>query len=288
VAATLLAIWVITAMISIVSIPSVSRPLSQSAIVKALVNTLPPAPAVFAGVGHLLAPSGLPQVFAGLEPGPPAPLPTPSTPEVQAAVAAAGESTVKVEGLGCGGVKSGSGWVAAPDLVVTNAHVVAGIVAPYVIDREGRRHVSTRVVVFDPEVDIAVLRVTGLPATAKPLPLERSDAPRGTSGAVLGYPGGGNFSAVPSALLAEIDATGRDIYNQNVTTRSVYEVQADVRPGNSGGPFVTSAGQVVGVVFSASVYLTNVGFALTGKEVAPEIDRAGTQTAEVSTGACTS
>jgi S1-C subfamily serine protease len=105
---------------------------------------------------------------------------------------------------------------------------------------------------------------------------------------VLGYPGGGNFSAVPSALLAEIDATGRDIYNQNVTTRSVYEVQADVRPGNSGGPFVTSAGQVVGVVFSASVYLTNVGFALTGKEVAPEIDRAGTQTAEVSTGACTS
>src|SRR2546422_2419111 len=288
VAATLLAIWVITAMISIVSIPSISRPLSQSAIVKALVNTLPPAPAVFAGVGHLLAPSGLPQVFAGLEPGPPAPLPTPSTPAVEAAVAAAGESTVKIEGLGCGGIKTGSGWVAAPGLVVTNAHVVAGIAAPYVTDRENHRHLGTRVVVFDPEVDIAVLRVTNLPASARPLTLQRSDAPRGTGGAVLGYPGGGAFTPIPAALLTQIEATGRDIYNQNVTTRSVYEIQADVRPGNSGGPFVTTARQVVGVVFSASVYLQNVGFALTGHEVGPEIDRAQNAVAGVSTGACSS
>jgi S1-C subfamily serine protease len=288
VAATLLAIWVITAMISIVSIPSISRPLSQSAIVKALVNTLPPAPAVFAGVGHLLAPSGLPQVFAGLEPGPPAPLPTPSTPAVDAAVAAAGESTVKVEGLGCGGVKTGSGWEAAPGLVVTNAHVVAGIAAPYVRDRQDRVYRSTRVVVFDPEVDIAVLRVTGLPAVARPLPLVRSDEPRGTVGAVLGYPGGGPFTASPAVLLTQIEATGRDIYNQNVTTRSVYEIQADVRPGNSGGPFVTTAGQVLGVVFSASVYLQNVGFALTGREVGPEVDRAQNSVAAVGTGACSS
>ena len=73
-----------------------------------------------------------------------------------------------------------------------------------------------------------------------------------------------------------------------MTTRSVYEIQADVRPGNSGGPFVTTAGQVVGVVFSASVYLQNVGFALTGREIAPEIDRAQSSAAEVSTGACSS
>jgi S1-C subfamily serine protease len=288
VAATLLAIWVITAMISIVSIPSISRPLSQSAIVKALVNTLPPAPAVFAGVGHLLAPSGLPQVFAGLEPGPPAPLPTPSTPVVDEAVVAARDSTLKVAGLGCGGIKTGSGWVAAPGLVVTNAHVVAGIAAPFVQDRFDHTYRNTRVVVFDPETDIAVLRVTNLPAVARPLPLQRSDASRGTSGAVLGYPGGGTFKAIPAALLAQIQATGRDIYNQNVTTRSVYEIQADVRPGNSGGPFVTAAGQVVGVVFSASVYLPNVGFALSGHEVGPEIDRAQNSVAEVGTGACSS
>ena len=178
--------------------------------------------------------------------------------------------------------------MAAPGLVVTNAHVVAGIAAPYVIDRENHRHLGTRVVVFDPEVDIAVLRVTNLPTSAKPLALERSDEPRGTGGAVLGYPGGGPFTAGPAALLTQIEATGRDIYNQNVTTRSVYEIQADVRPGNSGGPFVTTAGQVVGVVFSASVYLQNVGFALTGHEVGPEIDRAQNSVAEVSTGACSS
>ena len=288
VGSTLLIIWVITAMISIVSIPAISRPLSQSAIVRALVNTLPPAPGVFAGVGKLLAPSGLPQVFAGLEPLPPTPLPTPSTPVVEGAEAAAEESTLKIEGLGCGGIKSGSGFVAAPGLVVTNAHVVAGIDAPYVIDREGRPHRNTRVVVFDPEVDIAVLRVSGLPASAKVLTLDRSNVPRGTDGAVLGYPGGGDFTAVPAVLLAQIEATGRDIYNQNVTTRSVYEIQAEVLPGNSGGPFVRPTGEVIGVVFSASVYLKNVGFALTGREVGPEIDRAEGQTAPVGTGACTS
>ncbi len=288
VAATLLAIWVITAMISLVSIPSIARPLSQSAIVKALVNTLPNAPAVFAAVGHLLAPSGLPQVFAGVEPGPPPPLPTPGTPEVQAAAAVAGPSTFKIEGLGCGGIKSGSGWVAADGLVVTNAHVVAGIVSPFLLDQRDRRYSNVKVVLFDPEVDIAVLRVTGLPASAKPLPLERTTAPRGTAGAVLGYPGGGRFTLVPAALLTQIDAVGRDIYNQNVTTRSVYEIQADVRPGNSGGPFVKPGGEVVGVVFSASVYLPNVGFALTGKEVGPEIDKAQAQAAAVATGACSS
>src|SRR5256714_5636691 len=99
VVATLLAIWVITAMISIVSIPSISRPLSQSAIVKALINTLPPAPAVFARAPHLLAPPGLPQVFARLEPGPPAPLPPPRTPGVQSAGTPAGDPTVNGDGL---------------------------------------------------------------------------------------------------------------------------------------------------------------------------------------------
>ena len=288
VAATLLAIWVITAMIAIVSIPSLSRPLNQSAIVRALVNTLPPAPAVFASVGHLLAPSGLPQVFAGLEPSLPAPVPPPSDPQVRAAVAAAEPSTFKVEGLGCGGVKSGSGWVVAPDYVVTNAHVVAGIGAPYIVDQQDTPIRNVRVVLFDPEVDLAVLHVVGLPATARPLTLDRSSLARGTTGAVLGYPGGGSFTAVPAALLTQLQATGRDIYNQNLTTRSVYEIQADVRPGNSGGPFVTSSGVVAGVVFSASVLQDKVGFALTGKEVGQDIDRAESRSSAVGTGACSS
>lgn len=280
--ATLLAIWLIAAMLLAIS-PSVSRPVRGSAVVQALTKALPPAPAVFARVGRLLAPSGLPAVFAGLEPQPAPSLPAPSDPEVAAALTAAGQSVLKVAGAGCGGIKSGSGFVVANGVVVTNAHVVAGIVAPSVYDFEGRRH-PTEVVLFDPEMDIAVLRVTGL--TAKPLNLLRSEAPRGTTGAVLGYPGGGSFTYVPAALLVQTKAVGRDIYNQHVTTRDVYEVQADVRPGNSGGPFMSAKGEVVGVVFSASVTQQNIGFALTGGEVGPEIDRAAAQTSAVGTGAC--
>jgi S1-C subfamily serine protease len=208
----------------------------------------------------------------------------PGNPVVAAAVSAASSSVVKIQGLGCGGIKSGSGFIAAPGLVVTNAHVVAGIARPYVSDLQSRRHTNTEVVVFDPETDIAVLRVTGL--TGRVLPLERTTASRGVAGAVLGYPGGESFTAVPAALLQQIQATGRDIYSQNVTTRSVYEIQADVRPGDSGGPFVTANGTVVGVVFSASVYLSNIGYALTGREVGPEIDRAEARHTAVSTGAC--
>ena len=284
VVATLLAIWLIAAMLSIVTVPAISRPLSRSAIVRTLTSTLPPAPSVFARVGRLLSPSGLPQVFAGLQPGPAQPLPTPGNPVVAAAVSTAAASTVRVQGLGCGGIKSGSGFIAAPGLVVTNAHVVAGIGTPYVLDFQGRRHSNTQVVVFDPETDVAILRVGGL--TGRPLALDRAVAPRGVTGAVLGYPGGDVFTAVPAALLQQIQATGRDIYNQKVTTRSVYEIQADVRPGDSGGPFVTSNGAVVGVVFSASVYLSNIGYALTGREVGPEIDRALGQRVAVGTGVC--
>ncbi|GAC1366805.1 MAG: MarP family serine protease [Actinomycetota bacterium] len=280
--ATLLAIWLIAAMLLAIS-PSISRPVRGSAVVQTLIKALPPAPAVFARVGRLLAPSGLPAVFAGLEPQPAPSLPAPSDPDVAAALNAARDSTVKVAGAGCGGIKSGSGFIAAPGFVVTNAHVVAGIAAPTVYDLQGRRH-PTEVVLFDPEVDIAVLRVNGL--SAKPLVLLRSEAPRGVTGAVLGYPGGGSFTYVPAALLEKTSAIGRDIYNQKVTTRSVYEIQADVRPGNSGGPFVSSKGQVVGVVFSASVSQANIGFALTGPVVGPEIDRAQTQTSAVGTGAC--
>src|SRR5256885_395268 len=131
----------------------------------------PPAPSVSPGLGRLLPPGALPRVFAGLQPGPAEPLPTPGNPVVAAAVSTAADSTVKVQGLGCGGVKSGSGFIAAPGLVVTNAHVVAGIATPYVFDFHNRRHTNTQVVVFDPEMDVAVLRVGGL--TGRPLPLVR-------------------------------------------------------------------------------------------------------------------
>ncbi|HLJ08294.1 MAG TPA: MarP family serine protease [Acidimicrobiia bacterium] len=282
---SLLAVWLMAGILfALGDVPSLTRPVAQSAIVKALVRTLPAAPSVLAHVGAVLEPTGLPQVFSGLEPALAQPLPTPADPEVAAAEAAGENSTLKVQGVGCGGIKSGSGWVVAPDYVVTNAHVVSGISLPEVYDRTGRRHANVTVVLYDPEVDLAVLYVPGL--DDKPLPLDAASAPRGTAGAVLGYPGGGPFTVVPAALLSSLSAVDRDIYGRNATTRSVYELQADVRPGNSGGPFISSTGYVIGVVFSASTTYPNVGYALTGAEVAPDISKAIHLTSGVSTQTC--
>lgn len=283
--ATLLAVWLISAMLlAIGNVKSISRPISQSLIVRTIQNTLPPAPAAIAKVGHFLTPNGLPPLFANLLPITPLHLPAPTGPVVAAAVAAAGPSTIKVSGYGCGGIKSGSGFIVAPGIVVTNAHVVSGITLPEVYTRTDQRYPDVTVVLYDPEVDLAVLRVRGL--TGRPLPLLQTDQPRGTDGAAIGYPGGGPFTSVPAAILGEIQATGRDIYGQNITTRSVYEIQADVLPGDSGGPLVTANGDVAGVVFSASVTEPNVGFALTGREVAPDIAQGESQSAAVSTGNC--
>lgn len=284
--ATLLAVWLIAAMLLAVgNLPAISQPIAQSTIVKNLEKRLPPAPSVFARVGSVLANTGLPQVFANLTPPAPVTLPTPSSPQVADAVAAGAPSTVQVQGFGCGGIKSGSGFVVAPGVVVTNAHVVSGIALPEVYDRKGR-HADVTVVLFDPEVDLAVLKVSGL--TDKPLTLDTSDAPRGTEGAVLGYPGGGPFTYVPAVELDVLTAIGKDIYNRATTSRSVYELQAAVRPGNSGGPFMGSNGQVMGVVFSESTTYPNVGYALTGREVAPDINKALGLTSAVSTQTCSS
>jgi S1-C subfamily serine protease len=194
----------------------------------------------------------------------------------------AAASTVKIVGVGCGGVLEGSGFVAGPGLVVTNAHVVAGIDGPVVEDRGGRH--PARTVLFDPDLDLAVLRTSGLAGPA--LPLETSTVSRGTGGAVLGYPGGGPFRAGPAAVRRSFVAVGRDIYGRRTVPRAVYELEAAVRPGNSGGPVVVPDGRVIGVVFSRSLSQANVGYALVGGDVATRLRTAAARSAAVDTGAC--
>ncbi len=104
------------------------------------------------------------------------------------------------------------------------------------------------------------MRVSGL--TEAPLTLDPDQASPGAQAAVLGYPGGGPFTAVPAGVMAEFEAEGRDIYGQGLTVRSVYEIQAVVRPGNSGGPLVAAGRQVIGVVFSRSTTNGDIGYAL--------------------------
>ncbi len=274
--------WLLAGTLATLPNAGLGRSIQDSAIIRHLDGVLPPAPEITARLGRLLDPLGFPQVFVDLEPAPSTPVTGPTTAEAKAAADAAGRSTVKITGKGCGGVVEGSGFVAGPDLVVTNAHVVAGIASPVVHDANGTHAATT--LAFDPATDIAVLRAGDLAGPA--LRLADATSARGTVGAVLGYPNDGPLTVTPGAVLAEYSARGRDIYGENVVTRQVYELQASIRPGNSGGPFSLPDGTVAGVVFGRSVADANVGYALTADEVRPDLDRSRTQSSAVSTGRC--
>ncbi len=184
--------------------------------------------------------------------------------------------------MGCGQIQEGSGFVVAPGIVVTNAHVVAGIARPTVEDANGVH--PTSVILFDPSYDLAVMRVDGL--DERPLQLDPDQVARGVQAAVLGYPDGGPFDAVPAGVLAEFQAQGRDIYGQGLTLRNVYEIQALVRPGNSGGPLVQPDGEVIGVVFSRSTTNDDIGYALTSPGVLSRVLQAQAAPKAVGTGPC--
>ena len=279
----LFTIWILAATFARSAGPGLATDIQGSSILQALNRNLPPAPDMLARVERALGVNGFPRVFTGLEPSPAPPVTGPNAAAVNAAAAAGRAATVRIEGLGCGGLLEGSGFVAGPGLVATNAHVVAGIDSPVVVDAGGTHRAE--VVLFDPSLDFAVLRTSGL--AASPLPLAGSVQSRGTVGAVLGYPGGGSFTVSPAAILSEQSAIGRDIYDSGLSRRDIYTLQAVVRPGNSGGPVITPDGTVIGVVFAMSTTDGQVGYALTSAEVLPDLTRAASS-GPVSTGACAS
>ncbi len=284
VVATLLVAWLLASTLANTSSLTLNSSIANSRILRSIDGVLPPPPSVFSRVQNFLSSEGFPPVFAQIAPITAGPVALPGDAQLQQAVDHAGASTVKIIGDGCGDIQEGSGFVVAPGVVVTNAHVIAGIANPVVEDGFGSH--PTTVVSFDPSYDLAVLRVNDLSEPA--LPLDASTVSRGTQAAVLGYPGGGPFDVVPAGVMDEFQAQGRDIYGQGLTEREVYELQAVVRPGNSGGPLVEPDGEVIGVVFSRSTTNNDVGYALTSPGVLAEVQRAKTLTATVGTGPCTS
>jgi len=280
--AALFGAWLVGVMLSHSTNVVLSQPVQRSWIIQQLDQVLSPNTAVFADVEGLLNRNGFPEVFAGLEPASGTRVSAPSSETVRLAVAAAAASTVKVQGIACNEEVIGSGFVAAPDLVVTNAHVVAGEASPIVVDAIGS-HPAT-VVYFDPNLDLALLRVPDLHDSV--LTVANGPEPIGTTGAVLGYPGGGLQVTGPAAIITQLTAIGRNIYGHGLITRSIYELQADIEPGSSGGPMVLPDGQVVAMVFARSTATTDTGYALTGSVVAQDIAKYGHNTAAVSTGAC--
>lgn len=283
VGALLLATWFLALNLVHGPSPTLAREIRRSAIVRGLAATLPEPPPLLAQVRRFLNRFGFPEVFAGLPPAPAAPVQGPARREVRRAVAAADDATVQVVGEACGRIQEGSGFLAAPGYIVTNAHVVAGVDAPEVREADGAAHAATTVL-FDPRLDLAVLRVAE--PVGPPLPLATEPAERGDGAAVLGYPEGGGLAAVPAAVRARLEAVGRDIYGRGRVRRDVYELQAEVRPGNSGGPFVDADGTALGVVFAGSTTDPGIGYALAAEEVGPVVERAQGRTAAVPTGPC--
>ncbi len=283
VVASLLVAWLLANTLVNSSSLSLNASIAHSKIIRSLDGVLPAPPSVFSRVQGFLSSEGFPPVFAQLAPASAGPVSLPGNAQLQAAVAHAGRSTVKIIGDGCGQIQEGSGFVVGPGVVVTNAHVVAGIPHPTVADGNGLH--DTTVLLFDPTYDLAVMRVSGL--TEPSLSLDPQNVGRGTEAAVLGYPGGGAFTAKPAGVMAEFQAEGRDIYGQGLTVRDVYELQSIVRPGNSGGPLVEPGGRVIGVVFSRSTTNGDIGYALTSPGVLSRVTRAVSVSRPVGTGACT-
>lgn len=193
-------------------------------------------------------------------------------------------SIVKVVGIApqCQRRVEGTGFVFAPQRVMTNAHVVAGVRRTTLLT-QGGVSVRAEVVLYDPKRDIAVLHAPRL----RLRPLEfRGDAKAGDSAVVAGFPKGRPFTAVAARVRAKQVAAAPDIYHSGQVTREIYAIRGTVERGNSGGPLLSPDGQVYGVIFAAALGDKETGYALTAREVGPDV-RAGRQaTRPVSTQSC--
>jgi S1-C subfamily serine protease len=278
-------VWFLGGSLRTVGNPTIAKAMSESRVLRAVNAVMPEQTGdVFAGFRGFLSSQGFPQVFGGLAPEPITPIQQPD-PGVasSSAVAKAKSSVVKITTASesCQRGQEGTGWVLSPGRVVTNAHVVAGSDLVRVQGRD--QMLAGRVIVFDPERDLAVLSVPGLEAPAIPLGTELS---RGDSAAVPGYPLDGPYRVVSARVRAILDARGLDIYGRDRVLREIYSLNTKVQPGNSGGPLLDDQGRVVGVVFAKSLEDENTGYALTLDEARPVFDRAATAQRPVDTGAC--
>jgi hypothetical protein len=285
VAALLLATWFLALNLANGPFPGLARGIRSSRIVQGLDAVMPQPPSLIGEAQRVLAQLGFPDVFIGLPPIPAAPVPPPPGVDARQAYRAAAASTFEILGSGCyvGYYNQGSGFVVRTGYVITNAHVVAGTTKVWL--HSGAGDYAAEVVAIDPRADLALLHAPDL--TAPALRFTSAPAARGDGGAVLGYPGGGPLTADAAAVRATIAPVGRDIYGQGEVTRRLYEIQAAIRHGNSGGPFVLADGQVAGVVFASSVLDDNVGYAIAGSSVMPFLRGAVGGQVAVPTGHCT-
>jgi uncharacterized membrane protein required for colicin V production len=257
--------------------PSIRHSIASSLILRDLDKVLPPS-AILNALGRI---DPLESVTGKI-----ADVPAPSKAIVYAhGVTAAASSVVRILGTACGFGIEGSGWVAGPGLVVTNAHVVAGEKNTVVQPGGAGRSLRARVIVFDPHNDIAVLSVAGLNAPALTL---ASKPVSGESAAILGFPLNLGFKVVP-ARLGSTQLTNTTNAYGNPTMRRISSLRGLVQSGNSGGPLIDAGGGVIGTVFAE---ITNAprnehsGLSVPNSVVRAELRRARVARHSVSTQAC--
>jgi len=279
--------WLIATPLTTVSgLPGLAKAINSSVVLGGVNDVMPEAAQGFpSDLRKLLDASGFPSIVDPFQKTPTADTSPPdSALQKSGIVQDVHPSVVKIRGTAsaCSRSLEGSGFVIAPQRVMTNAHVVAGTDVVGIETTAG--DYPARVVYFDPEVDIAVLAVPRLRAPALPFAAETAKA--GDSAIVLGYPLDGPYKATPARIRGRINLRGPDIYEANTVQRDVFTVRAEIRSGNSGGPMITPDGKVIGVVFGAAVEDPETGFTLTAEQVRAEVDLAPSQTSNVSTGSC--
>jgi S1-C subfamily serine protease len=279
-----LVIWLAGGLLAAGPLPSLAAQAQRSVAIRTLDRALPPPTQIAGELSRLLDASGLPEVFVGLEPFP-APAPDlPDDPAAREIAEVAIPSTIEIQSLACSYQLTGSGFVVQDDYVITNAHVVAGARTVRIRPFEASFQDAT-VVLFDPDLDIALLYAPDLDAPA--LAFHDGDPDAGDVGAAIGFPNGGPLTVTPGAVSTVIpEARGRNLYGNDTVSRRVIELRAAIQRGNSGGPFVLEDGTVGGVVFAQARSDPTVAYALSPVAVADTIAPALDETEEVTTGAC--
>jgi S1-C subfamily serine protease len=284
-----LVLWFVADAVRGAPSPVLAKTVGSSKVIQAIDSVVP---GQFVGVAETfrdaVGGSTFPRVFAGVGPENITQVKAPDRAVLASkSVVKAQNGIVKITGeaLSCGRGQEGSGAVIAPQRVVTNAHVVAGVTNPRVqVGGVGRRY-PARVVSFDPRRDLAILYVPAL--LNAPLDLG-ADLGRNDSAVVAGFPNDGPFRAAAARVRSIVRAKGEDIYGRPGAVREVYSLFVKVQPGNSGGPVLNSSGQLVGVVFAKSLDDSDTGYALTLAESRSVIRGGAKLLNQVSTGGCAS
>jgi S1-C subfamily serine protease len=258
----------------------ISSQVRNSVIARNLEEAAPRAPGPLQALRNLVQDADFPKVFEGLDPSPesgPPPEASGLTAQIAARVA---DSTVRVTGNACSRVQEGSGFSPETNVIVTNAHVVAGVDRPTVERPDGTR-IRGQVLVFDPNRDLAVLSVPGLNQD----PLSIGSPEIGAEGAVFGHPGGQvELEISPARIESRVNALGRNLYDTQATRRDVLILASDLAPGDSGGALVDTAGTIMGVAFAIAPDSPGTAYALSSRELTTvlEVPRSG----PVDTGPC--